>query len=295
MNQLWLQTSESGQWLNLDALVIGATDRGLAYGDGLFETLRVQAGVPLFLARHLHRLRSGLDELKFPPFVLSDDDWRTRCKQVIEKNSIAEGVLKITVTRGVGVRGFAPPDEAKPVLVIQVIQKPGVSQTTGFSAVLAPWKVDPASPLCKLKSLSALDKVLAKRWAREHNADEALFQNLHSHLTEATGWNLFVVHRGQVFTPTLHGGLLPGITRALLLATTPVVESELSIEMLAQADEAFLTNAVSGVQPLVRFNGQPIGPGQPGPLTATLAAHYQTLEQAEIQRRANDSKKATVL
>lgn len=297
MNQIWHETADMGQWLNADSPIVGPTDRGLAYGDGVFETVAVRAGAPLFLVRHLQRLRAGLEQLKFPMPALGDDDWQTRCEQVVEKNSIAEGVLKIIVTRGAGARGFAPPADARPVLIVQATQKPVVPETTGFSAVLAPWKIDPASPLCSLKSLSALDKVLAKQWAQVQGADEALFQNNHGHLTEATAWNLFVVFKGQVLTPARHCGLLPGVIRALLLETTTVVEAELSSEALAQADEAFLTNAVGGVRALVRFNGQPIGTGQPGPIMAAMAAHYETLVQteADYMRRANASRNAAVL
>lgn len=288
MNGLWVETPEKGQWLANLAPSVGADDRGLAYGDGLFETIGVREGTPLFLARHLQRLKAGLARLKFPTLGPGDDDLRARCAQVVEKNSLTEGVLKITVTRGVGARGFAPPLDGRWVLMIQATPKSVVSPgqpTTGLAAVLVPWKIDPASPLCGLKSLSALDKVLAKQWAREHGVEEALFQNLHGHLTEATAWNLFVVSRSQVFTPALHCGLLPGVTRALLLETTSMAEVELPVAALAQADEAFLTNAVSGVYPLVRFNGQPIGTGQSGPITAAMTAHYQTLEQAEIDYR----------
>ncbi len=294
---IWIESSENSQWLLDDAPSVGASDRGLAYGDGLFETVRVWEGAPLFLARHLHRLRAGLARLAFPALRWGDDELLARCDRVIQKNSMADGVLKLIVTRGVGARGFALPAEARPVLMIHVTQKPGFFKKPGFSTALAPWKINPASPLCSLKSLSALDKVLAKQWAREQGADEALFQNLYGHLTEATAWNLFIVTAGQIVTPALHCGLLPGITRALLLETASMVEAEISVESLIGADEAFLTNAIGGVQPLVRFNGLPIGLGQPGPVTAAVAAHYRALEQTELDywRRANASRNATVL
>lgn len=282
MNQIWLETSDSAQWHNADQPIVSVADRGFTYGDGVFETIRVREGQPLFLGRHLQRLRSGSERLMFPPWRWTEAELVARCVACLAQNSANDGVLKIVLTRGAGRRGFAPSADAKPVLVIQVGPVPPPFEKLGFSAVLAPWKIDAASPLCSLKSLSALDKVLAKHWAREQGADEMLFQNLHGHLAEAAAWNLFVVSRGQVSTPALHCGVLPGITRALLLETTAVVEAELPVEALAQADEAFLTNAVSGVQPLVSFSGLPIGAGQPGPITAAMAAHYQTLEQTEI-------------
>jgi branched-chain amino acid aminotransferase len=287
MNTLWIETLTEGRWLADDAPLVGANDRGFAYGDGLFETVRVLMGAPLFLARHLQRLRAGLERLKFPALWREDAELRERCGQAISKNAVDEGVLKITVTRGAGPRGFMPPAEAQPVLLIQAAQnqKPGLSEKPGLSAILAPWKIDPASPLCCVKSLSALDKALAKQLAREAGADEALFQNVHGCLTEAAAWNLFIVSKGRILTPAAQCGLLPGVTRGLLLETWPIAEAELPVESLADADEAFLTNAVAGVRPLVTFNGQPIGAGRPGPLTARVSAHYHALAQKELKER----------
>ena len=293
-NYLWLKTPDSEQWLDSNMPLANVLDRGLAYGDGVFETIKVVQGIPLFLERHLRRLRAGLAQLNIPTLEAGEGDLQTWCEQVVRKNSIVEGIMKIIVTRGMGARGFSPPATALPMLIMQATPRLALVERRNFSAVLAPWKVDSASPLCSLKSLSALDKVLARQWAQEHKADEAIFQNFHGHLTEATASNLFVVRQGQVLTPAHHCGLLPGIVRALLVETTTAIEAELSLEALAEADEAFLTNAVGGVQPLVLFNDKPIGTEQPGPLTAKMAAHLEQLE-VDYVRRANASKKATVL
>jgi branched-chain amino acid aminotransferase len=284
MTDLWLETPSGEHWHSADAPLISVNDRGLAYGDGLFETIRILHSTPLFLARHLQRLLTGLHQLNFP--VPWDGDALTeRCRAVIAHTATAEGVLKITVTRGVGPRGFAPPPEAQATLILQAIQTPQGLPNHSLTAITAPWKIDPASPLCYVKHLSALDKVLAKQQARQAGADDAVFVNLHGHLTETTSWNLFVARAGQIFTPALRCGLLPGITRAVLLETYPIIENELPLEALTRAAEAFLTNAVSGVQPLVRVEGQRIGTGAPGPITAAVQAHYEQLIQAEIGRK----------
>lgn len=279
---IWIDSSSGGHWQAEDAPALRADDRGFAYGDGLFETVRVREGVPMFLLRHLVRLRGGLEQLAFPPLPWDEAHLVQRCRQVVVHNAIQDGVLKITVTRGPGRRGFEPPVEAQPMLVIQAIQTPKVSEAIGVSASLTPWKVDPASPLCYLKHLSALDKVLARQTARQARADEALFLNLNGLLTEGTSSNLFVVIGKQIFTPAVHCGLLPGITRGLLTETYSVVEAELSVAVWAQATEAFLTNATAGVRPLVRFNNQPIGSGEPGAVTAVVAEHYRKLELREL-------------
>ena len=156
----------------------------------------------------------------------------------------------------------------------------------GLRARLAPWRIDPASPLCRVKHLSALDKVLAKQLAQQAHADDAIFQNIHNHLAETTASNLFIVVGGQILTPALHCGPLPGITRELLIEIAPalgyrIIETEIPLVMLATATEAFLTNAIAGVRPLVAVDGRIIGDGEPGPITTTIAEHYQQIcEQA---------------
>jgi branched-subunit amino acid aminotransferase/4-amino-4-deoxychorismate lyase len=132
-----------------------------------------------------------------------------------------------------------------------------------------------------------LDKVLARQAARQARADEALFLNLDGHLTEGASSNLFVVSGEQIFTPAVHCGLLPGITRGLLLETYPLAEAELRVQALAGASEAFLTNAAAGIRPLVRFEDQPIGSGEPGPVTAEVAEHYRKLELRELEEGRN--------
>ncbi len=282
MNAIWVEANGLGQMLTSELPVVNLSDRGFAYGDGLFETIRIGHSAPLFFSRHLQRLFAGLEQLKFPALPWDAKGLSERCQKVIRQNEVSEGVLKLIVTRGVGPRGFEPPLEPHPTLLIQAWPTPGnfAKRTLGAcTTLLAPWKVDPASPLCYVKHLSALDKVLAKQKAHEAGADEALFQNIHGRLTEATTWNLFLVVGGQILTPALHCGLLPGIARGLLLETSPrrIIETEIPITMLAEASEAFLTNAIAGARPLARVDDLLIGDGEPGPMTRMMAEHYQRL------------------
>ncbi|MEK7327353.1 MAG: aminotransferase class IV, partial [Chloroflexota bacterium] len=175
----------------------------------------------------------------------------------------------------------------------QAVQTPSVAsrETLGVcTAILAPWKVDPASPLCYLKHLGALDKVLAKQKAKQAGADEALFQNINGHLTEAAASNLFLIVGGQILTPALHCGLLAGIARRLLLETLPqpILETEIPAALLDEATEAFLTNAVVGVRPLVAVDSRAIGNGEPGPVTRAAAEHYRRLCVQAAQGGAYD-------
>lgn len=284
MNHLWLETATSSHLLLSNTASVSVHDRGINYGDGLFETIRIHHQAPLFLDRHLNRLATGLTLLNLStPWAAAT--LTQRCHQLITTNHTTNGILRLTITRGPGPRGFDLPSDPRPTLIIQTIPSPPHSSpVTPHTAILAPWRVDPASPLCQLKSLSALDKVLAKQYAHQQQADDALLLNFKDHLTEATSANLFIVQANQILTPTLACGVLPGITRQLLLETAPtrgyrIIETELTLAMLTQANEAFLTNVSSGVRPLTAFNQHPIGSGQPGPITLALANHYAQLCQ----------------
>lgn len=282
MTLAWFETLPSGQYPAEHSTRRPATDRGYAYGDGLFETIRITRGTPLFLGRHLRRLDGGLETLGLSvPWDAAG--LARRCRRLCRTNQVSDGVLRLTVTRGPGPRGYEPPDEPRPALLIEIFPAPAPPPTPA-TAVLTPWRTDPASPLCRLKSLSALDKVLAMRFARQRGASEAIFHNTNGRLTEATASNLFIASDDGLMTPAETCGLLPGITRKLILESAsdwgyPAVETEITREMLANAREAFLTNSVAGVQPLVAFEARAIGVGNPGPATATIAQHYERLCQ----------------
>ncbi len=280
--QVWLETDKADYFTTAHLPI---DDRGLTYGDGLFETIRIINGRPLFFDRHVARLTTGLATLNLPiPWDAAA--LLSRCCKLISVNEITNGILRLTITRGSGPRGFAPPTEPNPTLIMQTLITPKPNGAAsdgrggeGVRVLLAPRRIDPANPLCHLKHLSALDKVLAKDLAHRQNADDALFLNTHGHLTEATAWNLFIVIEGQVLTPALHCGVLPGITRQLILELAPalgyhIIETELTPHMLTNSSEAFLTNAVSGIRPLTHFNHQPIGSGTPGPITASITHRY---------------------
>jgi len=133
-----------------------------------------------------------------------------------------------------------------------------------------------------MKSLSYLNYVLARVEAREAGADEALLLNGRGEVAESASSNLFAVRAGTLATPPVESGCLPGTARAVVLETAPrlgltVALSPLSLPELLDAEEAFLTNSLMEVMPLVRVGDRPIGSGRPGPVTARLAAAYRAL------------------
>jgi branched-chain amino acid aminotransferase len=239
------------------------SDRGFTLGDGLFETMPVFAGTVFRLADHLDRLESGLAVLGFSvPRARLEADVATMAAEAPH----AGGVLRLTVTRGAGARGLAPPPEPKPTVVVSLA--PYNPALVFEPAVLATSTVrrNDRSPLSRLKALPYLDNVLALREALGQGARDALILNTADRVACTSVANLFRVKDGELETPPLSDGVLPGITRALVLAAAPAlglrpVERSLSVADLHAADELLLANSIRLVQPVASLDGAPVGQG----------------------------------
>ncbi len=259
---------------------VSATDRGLLYGDGLFETMRIEAGRALYLQEHLARLAAGAQFLQIPSLP-PGDLWQA-VALTIAANDVAEGSLRLTLTRGEGT-GPDPVAEAGPTLVINV--RSGLpyrkeQYLNGFRVRLASFRRDSSSPLCRVKSLNFLPNVLARREAKAAGGDEGLFLNGEGNLCEGAVSNLFLREKGRLITPPEDSGILPGITRRMVMDTArgaghEVLEEEITPARLGQAEEAFLTNSLLEIMPLVAVDERPVGRGVPGPLTGRLMELYR--------------------
>ena len=286
---VWFEPSGSaGELLPAERAAVPVADRGFWLGDGLFESVLVWRGALPLLSRHLARLSAGLDVLGFPP-PRPAAELAERCVAVVAANGVDSGWLRLAVSRGEGPRGFAPPAAAQPLLLIQA-GTAGPTGThagthagthSGMHAGWAPWRVDPAYPGCRLKSLSGLDKVLARREAARRGLDELLWCNTAGEVAEGAATNLFCLVDGVLHTPHPDCGLLPGVARGLVLELTAaagmaVAESRLHPADLERATEAFLTNAVLGIVPLLSVEGAAVGgDATAGPLTRRLQGLYQ--------------------
>jgi branched-chain amino acid aminotransferase len=252
-------------------------DRGFLLGDGLFETMRAARGRVVFVDRHLDRLEAGAAMLGIP-LPQPRDVIAAACLAVLEANRLTDGnaALRITLSRGPGPRGLAPPAEPAPsVLITAVSLTDAVPPPAG--AVISGIRRNERSPLSRIKSLNYLDNVLALREARERGADEAILCNSAGRLACASAANLFLVREGALLTPPPGEGILPGVTRGVLLELATDLglaceQRKLPLSALAAAEEAFLTSSLVGLRPLVAVGGRPVGPGEPGPVARRLAA-----------------------
>jgi branched-chain amino acid aminotransferase len=287
----------NGRFLREDAAVISIFDRGLLYGDGLFETLRTYSGRPFRLEAHLERLASSAAFLKIS-VPLKKEEIKAALLELLRRNRLADAYVRITLTRG----PYRPPargaksasglglETEEPTLFIVTREfkpYPARRYRFGAKAIIFQSRRSASSPVIQHKTLNYLANILARAEAQKKSADEAILLNTAGFLTEATVSNLFIAKKGEVFTPPVSAGLLPGITREVVLeicraSSIAAKEKNLRPRDLARADESFLTNSLMEIMPLCYLNGKPIGEGRVGDLTRRLRRLYKAVVKKEL-------------
>ncbi len=264
----------NGAFENIGQARIDPQDRGFLLGDGIFETVLAVDGVVRHGARHLARLQDGAKLLNIPvPF--SDRDILAAMGRLLQDNGLLPGrvALRVTLSRGVGARGVAPPLDASPTLLLTSVFVPAAP--ANIRAVISSYVRNEKSISSRIKSLNYMDNIMARNEAAQRGADEALMFNSAGNIAAASAANLFVVADGELCTPSVEDGALPGIMRAIVMESAvalniPVREGPIARDALPAASEAFLTNALIGVCPLIEIDGRPVGSGAIGPVTSKL-------------------------
>ena len=261
------------------ATAVNLQNRGLAYGDGLFETIAVRAGRPSLLARHLDRLALGCQRLAIEADIplIRDELLRFSCQ-------VGEGVVKLIVTRGDSQRGYAPAAGAAARRILQAGPPPAypsVNAEQGVSLFACTTRLAEQPLLAGLKHLNRLEQVLARaEWQTAEHA-EGLMRDSHGRLVEGVYSNLFLVHDGVLSTADLSRCGVAGVMRAALLERAPQegIETkvrDLDLADLERADEVFVCNSVYGIWPVRAYTELNLN-WSPGPLTRKLQAVARTL------------------
>ncbi|HXN89592.1 MAG TPA: aminotransferase class IV [Methylocella sp.] len=242
---------------------VSIADRGLLLGDGLFETMVVHNAQAFDLDAHLERLASGLGVLGFARAV-DLPKLRAGIARYVAAEEASCAVLRVTVTRGAGPRGLAPPEAPRPAIFMTLSPMPALRKTPLSLHVATVTRRNEHSALSRIKALPYLDNVLALSEASAQGADEALLLNTRGTIACATVANVFVIREGRLETPPVCDGALPGTMRALVLslakgAGLAPVENSLHVKDLAEADEVILTNSISRVMEAKACNGAPLG------------------------------------
>jgi 4-amino-4-deoxychorismate lyase len=239
------------------AETVNVLDRGLAYGDGVFRTLRTQAGQPLWWRDHYAKLAADCAAL-----LLACPDEAGLRDEVCQVAEAGEGVVKIVLTRGAGARGYAPPQDQACTRIVLPAPLPAYAQADSPADIAARWctlRLARQPRLAGIKHLNRLENVLARaEWD-----DPAIFEGL---LCDDTGAviggvmsNLLIVKAGELFTPDLSQCGVAGVARARLLRAvahrgTPVHIGRLLPDAILAADEVMICNSVIGVRRLARLD-----------------------------------------
>lgn len=239
-------------------------DRGFAYGDGLFETIKVAGGHPALLNRHLDRLALGCQRLAIPY-----DMAVTRSQIEAFSAELGTGVAKLILTRGDGKRGYAPLPSCQPRTVLlgsPLPDYPAEHADTGIRLYSCATRLAEQPALAGLKHLNRLEQVLARAEWQDPALAEGLMRDTSGRVIEAVFSNLFFVQSGTLLTPSVHRCGVAGVMRAELLELArqvgiPTQVADVSLEQLFCADEVFVCNSLYGIWPVRQFEASvwPVG------------------------------------
>jgi aminodeoxychorismate lyase len=252
----------NGHFVSEAEALVPVNDRGFMYGDGLFETMRVVNGKPFRLAQHLERLARGADFLKIkPPFT--PKELEKFAAQLIEQNRMPDAILRVTLTRGPGGRGYTPNAGGRPTVVMTLHSAPTLENSVGWKLITSSFRMAASDPLSSFKTTSKLLHVMARAEAAEKGADEALLINTDGQVAEAASGNIFWVHADKICTVPAGQGALPGVTRAVVLEICqslglPTNQCLIKPEQLRNAQGIFVTQSALGIVPVVSLDGMPV-------------------------------------
>src|SRR6476469_8758813 len=277
-----------GKFYSEASAKVSVFDHGLLYGDGIFEGIRFYNGRVFRLEQHLERLWNSARSicLEIP---MTRQEMTEALLETIRQNHLRDGYIRLVVTRGVGNLGLNPEQCKNPSVIIIVatialyhedFYRKGLSIVT-----VATRRSNPASLNPAVKSLNYLNNVMARIEANLASADEALMLNDAGNVAECTADNVFIIKRGQIFTPPISAGALRGITRSVVFEIAAelgikITETDVTRHDVFIADECFLTGTAAEVIPVVKADGRTIGTGKPGSITMRMIGRFREMTRA---------------
>jgi branched-chain amino acid aminotransferase len=274
-----------GHFVDESDAKVSVFDHGLLYGDGVFEGIRLYGGNVFRLDEHLERFENSAKAILLDN-PLTRAQWSEAVCETCRANKLRDGYIRLVLTRGVGDLGLAPWLCAKPsyfVIASKISLYPPEYYENGLAIVtVATRRIAPGALPATVKSLNYLNNILAKIEAKQAGALEAIMLNEQGYVAEATADNVFIVHRGELLTPSASHGALKGVTRSAIIDLArelgiPEREADLTRYDLWCSDECFLTGSGAEVIPVVRLDGRVIGSGKPGPVTRRLTEAFKKL------------------
>ena len=273
---------------------VSVFDHGFLYGDGVFETVRVHDGRPVWLDRHLARLTRSCRQLRLP---VPEKPWPTIFQKVIDRNRLDHALIRLTLSRGTmfpsPLSAFSEKEgEGGETTTVVLFPRPLPHLTPsqrrkGVKVIIATVRrPSPRSGPSQAKTLNYLNSLLAKREAAERGAFEGLLLTTGGHVAECSMSNVFFLKDRTLYTPSLACGVLPGITRGVVLDMAPSLglqtrEDRYRPAFLYEADECFLTGSGVGILPVQTIDGHFFPRQTAHSWTAALQTRYEQLLKAQ--------------
>lgn len=275
----------NGNFVPEDQAVVSVFDRGFRYGDGLFETILVRHGTLFRWRQHAERLEGSAVAIGLHlPF--RREEFHRLASEVMARNQLADGLVRLQVSRGAGPHGYAPSGQETPTVVLTAHPlPPRPDPPARWKLTVSSHRVAEGDWLAGHKSCNRLLQVLAAAEARARGADEALILNTRGHVAEASASNVFWIEGDVVCTPPLSAGVLPGVTRAVVIEICEARklqwrEKEIRLAELAEADGVFLTLSSRGIVEACFVDGSEL---KQSPLAAQLQEQIELLISRECR------------
>lgn len=276
----WGSVYVDGRLMPASEGMVSACNRGLLYGDGIFETVRVYNGMPFMLDAHIDRMAGGCSVIRMTP--PEADEIRGAARQVLDANGLTgDAYLRITVTRGATGLMWYDLVHDKPTLILLAKPFSPPDFGDGLRITVSPsFRSDERSPLSRIKHTGILWKILPRNEAKSRGFDDSLLLNTAGNVSEGTSANIFWAKDDMLCTPSLECGILPGVTRAAIADIArkhgiTVSEGAFPLENLLAADEAFLTSSTAELSPIRSIEDKVFATGAPGPTTIRLSDLYR--------------------
>jgi branched-chain amino acid aminotransferase len=275
----------NGEFVAKEDAKVSVYDHGFLYGDGVFEGIRAYSGNIFKLREHLVRLYESAKSILLE-IPYSFDEMQQIVVDTVRKNELQDAYIRLVVSRGVGNLGLDPFTCGRPQVICiaeQLAMYPKEFYEAGMEIVTVATRRNRSDVLNpKIKSLNYLNNVLVKIEAHLAGVSEALMLNSEGYVAECSGDNVFIVRRGELWTPPSYLGALEGITRNAIIDTArelgyTVHEEPFTRHDVYVAEEVFLTGTAAEVVPVVKVDGRVIGDGKPGPHTHRLLEAFRRL------------------
>jgi branched-chain amino acid aminotransferase len=238
------------KFLPKDQACVSIEERGFKFGDGVFETIRIYDSIPYQWDLHLARLKEGIDALNIPAKL---SPLYGLCQELIARNEVKEGLLRISISRGIGSNGFLPTNSSAEAttLVIETLPLPAPQKEPVDLWISSFQKVSAKALPVHVKLMQGVNSILARMEAVEHGCFDALMLGDRAQICECSSSNIFWYRDNTLFTPSHMAGIMAGTTREAIIRLFPKVKEGLFLlKELYQADEVFITNTSYQIVPV---------------------------------------------